>query len=119
MNNNLPTAVLESQHNPNPIELSGSDAPARQNSVLASILESVANDNKRIGYAFHTMNQGHLERRGIVLDETSKTYTVSFCDVFGMPSEMKKVSKERTTSWKWFVDVEHSNVVYDKLFGVQ
>jgi hypothetical protein len=99
-----------------PIGPSGSEAPAR--STLAHILEAM-HHTKRVGYAFHVMSNGRLVRRGIVLDESPSSLIVSYCDVFGMPHEVKKISKARVASWKWFVDVEHSNVVYDKLFGVQ
>ena len=112
-----PPAVTNHQNTNSlpPIEPSGSEAPAR--STLARILASIS--PTRTGFAFHVMHNGKLSRRGIVLHETSKAFDVAYCDVFGLPVEMKRVSKEQTTSWKWFVDVEHSNVAYDKVFGVQ
>ena len=64
-------------------------------STLACILSSLQHPSTRIGYAFHIMAEDKLSRRGIVLDDRPDTYIVQF------------------------VDVEHSNAVYDKLFGVQ
>jgi len=87
-------------------------------STLARIIESL-NPTTRVGCAFHIMSNGRLARRGIVLDDTPNTFIVSYCDVFGIPHETKTVSKKRTDSWKWFVDVKHSNHAYDKLFRVQ
>jgi hypothetical protein len=113
--NNQP--ALTNHHNTDISPINGTPTP-EPHSTLARILESI-HPTTRVGCAFHIMAGGELSRRGIILGETPNTFIVSYCDVFGMPSEMKTVSKRRTTSWKWFVDVEHSNVAYDKLFGVK
>ena len=116
--NEQPTCCKRSPKHTHYISNNGTAAPV-PHSTLARILESI-HPTTRIGCAFHIMAGGKLSRRGIVLDDKPHTYSVQFVDVWGLPhGEMKTVSKERTDSWKWYVDVEHSNVVYDKVFGVQ
>jgi len=66
------------------------------------------------------MSNGRLARRGIVTEDNRTHYVVYFVDALtGIPNVMARVPKANTVKWKWFIGIEHSNVVYDKLFGVQ
>jgi hypothetical protein len=113
--NNLP--AVANHQNTTIISGNGPAAPV-PHSALARIFASTT--PSRIGCAFHVMSNDQLERRGIVLDETTNTFIVQFVDVWGLPhGEMKIVSKKRTENWLWFISVEHSNCAYDKLFRVQ
>jgi hypothetical protein len=112
---NNPSAVTNHQDTDIPSG-NGTAAPVPP-STLARVLEST-HPTSRVGCAFHIMAHGKLARRGIVLNDTPNSFIVQFVDVWGLPDEIKKVSKERATTWKWFINVQHSNHTYDKLFAV-
>ena len=112
---NQPSAIP----NPTPTTLIDPIGAVAPESTLARIIAPLLETPSRVGCAIHIMSKGRLARRGLVIDETPGTYIVQWIDVFGMPAETRTIAKSKTKSWKWFVDVPHSNVVYDRMFNQQ